>query len=513
MYFSTNSMLILVIWFAFKTTLSQAQQAQSYFISDEYGEGQGLTYECIDDIDCILNCYATNACGSSTTIGPANAKLTINCNSHFDSQTSTQSSCQTLTVYAQNSTELEINVYNENYEFQRNNIYTPISDLPSTVNTFITCGIIGVNNDKTTKIWSCAENHIYSVNGWRSVEWTYYEDTLSSLTNIMPERPNTMHCGTDYLQSCSNWTVDSFYYRCTDQTSECDFNRANQTRAPVPAPTQSPTTPSEAPTKSPSAFPSKPPTKSPSTLPTKSPSTFPTQSPVSFTDCVSNVILLDGIGMVSLSLAMDEVSEKMRITLNGPNTNWFGIGFGVNSMVNVYAIVVSEDSASTTTVHRRLLEDHNAGTAIVGHAFSTVTSAAIGDTRIVSIIDDWKSSTNANIYDFTPFFNGSLCKLPIIAARGVNLDFAYHGQYKNQMTLSSCNCEIDDTEMPTKAPSDIEVLVTGEGVVTTTTMGPSTTSTTDDTTSDEDIFASAGDGPQVNRLLATIVATWAILFP
>eukprot|EP01083_Nonionella_stella_P233501 822591_1 len=369
----------------------------------------------------------------------------------------------------------------------------------------------------------------------------------------MPERPNTMHCGTDYLQSCSNWTVDSFYYRCTDQTSECDFNRANQTRAPVPAPTQSPTTPSEAPTKSPSAFPSKPPTKSPSksptkspsafpskpptkspsksptkspsafpskpstkspsTLPTKSPSTFPTQSPVSFTDCVSNVILLDGIGMVSLSLAMDEVSEKMRITLNGPNTNWFGIGFGVNSMVNVYAIVVSEDSASTTTVHRRLLEDHNAGTAIVGHAFSTVTSAAIGDTRIVSIIDDWKSSTNANIYDFTPFFNGSLCKLPIIAARGVNLDFAYHGQYKNQMTLSSCNCEIDDTEMPTKAPSDIEVLVTGEGVVTTTTMGPSTTSTTDDTTSDEDIFASAGDGPQVNRLLATIVATWAILFP
>ena len=76
---------------------------------------------------------------------------------------------------------------------------------------------------------SCGEGHnIYSENGWISVKWTYDDNSSWSLTRISDRFAPTMHCGQDYLHSCRGWEVDDKYYRCSNHTSKCDYDRSQE---------------------------------------------------------------------------------------------------------------------------------------------------------------------------------------------------------------------------------------------------------------------------------------------
>ena len=87
---------------------------------------------------------------------------------------------------------------------------------------------------------SCTANHIYSLHGFESVSWTYSGNSSWSLGEALNNHPpNSMHCGIDYLQSCSPFSVDGRYYRCQN-ASTCDYNPQN--RSVCIAPTQSPST-------------------------------------------------------------------------------------------------------------------------------------------------------------------------------------------------------------------------------------------------------------------------------
>lgn len=223
-----NNSIMCSLWLVICTVMSSA--TSQTFTSYEYYEWSGDTLECDDYLNCIINCYGPTACDRVTIIGPYQATLTINCNSLFAGFNDFGQACPHITVYAQNSTQLYINAYNADHEFYTSTIYTPLSNIQtqtSQTNTFITCGIVGQYNVDTETILSCGEGHnIYAQNGWESVQWRYSDNSYWSLTEMDDRYPVTMYCGTDYLYSCRGWDVEGIYYRCSDRTSQCDYDRS-----------------------------------------------------------------------------------------------------------------------------------------------------------------------------------------------------------------------------------------------------------------------------------------------
>eukprot|EP00484_Ammonia_sp_Unknown_P022767 CAMPEP_0197030392 /NCGR_PEP_ID=MMETSP1384-20130603/9636_1 /TAXON_ID=29189 /ORGANISM="Ammonia sp." /LENGTH=242 /DNA_ID=CAMNT_0042459727 /DNA_START=368 /DNA_END=1096 /DNA_ORIENTATION=- len=222
---------------------------------------------CVDDIDCVVNCYQNNACYGVTIIGPRDANLTINCNSNYQ-QSGQWAACQSMNIYAENSTQLVVNVNNAYAEFWANTVYTPQPEDPSapTTNTWITCGIIGANNEDTYQQSSCTrQTNLYSVYGWQTVDWTYAGNASWTLTD---PSSNAMHCGEDYLDSCSGLQVFGMLYNCADESSACYSG------------------PTAMPTATPSLVPSIPPTA------------MPTESPLASTTDDQNEVNPDGDGAV-----------------------------------------------------------------------------------------------------------------------------------------------------------------------------------------------------------------------
>eukprot|EP01083_Nonionella_stella_P260675 888464_1 len=215
--------------------------------SSYYGYGwTSTTLDCNDFVPCTVNCWGGASCVSVSINGPKNSSLTINCDSEFGGGgTNGVSSCIQMSIYAENSTSLTINVYNEDYGFKNNFVYTPNTNNPLVANTFITCGLIEDHNPSTPTTYSCgAQNNIYSIHGWQTVEWSYAAAASWSLDLEPSIDFNTMRCGSDYLDSCE-FDVDGFYYRCVDTASACDYDRSSQpqshTAQPTTYPTASPT--------------------------------------------------------------------------------------------------------------------------------------------------------------------------------------------------------------------------------------------------------------------------------
>eukprot|EP01083_Nonionella_stella_P230146 813884_1 len=214
----------------FQITSSQTNQYGDGF-SSYYGYNWSSTIlNCNDLTACTVNCWGGGSCHGVTISGPINASLTINCDSQFGGGGANGvGTCQQMNVYAGNSTTLTINVYNEDYGFFSNLIYTPNSNNASSIaNTFITCGLIEDIHPSTPTAYSCGQqNEIYSLNGWQTVEWSYAGTASWSLNHTDPSFPNNMHCGKDYLELCSGFVVDGFYYRC-NEASVCDYDRSSE---------------------------------------------------------------------------------------------------------------------------------------------------------------------------------------------------------------------------------------------------------------------------------------------
>eukprot|EP01083_Nonionella_stella_P312351 1116856_1 len=243
---------------------------------------------CVPYQDCSLNCRAGSACDYATIYGPLNAELTINCNtessdSHADNEQGT--SCLRLTVHAENSTKLYINVWNENGELADTDIYIPTNPALPVPNTFITCGIVGyhnLNQQPTDNIPSylpdvcgSADHHniVYSKNGFESVLWTYDNQSVWALST-----ENTMRCGSNYQYSCSPLSIQADQtLNCADTQSPC--YSGDETKSPTDQPTTTqPTISTMQPSNQPSIPPSSTPTKATS-QPTNMPSVTPTSAP------------------------------------------------------------------------------------------------------------------------------------------------------------------------------------------------------------------------------------------
>ena len=197
-----------------------------------YGWTNNMIY-CDDYIDCTLNCYQSYACYFMSIFGPKNAVLTINCHSGFNTAKtngiSQYSPCYYMNVYAEDSSELYINVYNERSAFGNVVIYAPTNPA---VSTFILCGITNADSEYKNSAprtypasGVCSTNNvIYSKYGFDTVEWTYYENNTWATTQWVPtsvdrfNRLPTMYCGDLYQYSCSPLVTDS------DGFVNCELN-------------------------------------------------------------------------------------------------------------------------------------------------------------------------------------------------------------------------------------------------------------------------------------------------
>eukprot|EP01084_Bolivina_argentea_P320421 555947_1 len=232
------------------TTTTPTTMSSTEFTYYDYNQPT-VPWYCTDFIDCTVNCLGSSACLDATIYGPTNAILTINCDSSRDIDGAAASTyghaCSDMIIYAENCSALHINVWNNNEELYNTYIYTPYNPIqPTQTNTFITCGIIGTETSKTVTSYSCGfYNQIYSINGWRTVEWSY---SGNSSWSLQQQEAINMHCSQYEYNSwdiyCS-LTVDGIYYRCSD-SSPCDYCRncpttINPTTQPTIQPTMNPT--------------------------------------------------------------------------------------------------------------------------------------------------------------------------------------------------------------------------------------------------------------------------------
>eukprot|EP01083_Nonionella_stella_P297982 1011716_1 len=258
--------LFALLTLTFECTLFQIISSQTHEYGDEFTNWNGAdwwgdTLHCNDFMPCTVNCWGDFSCSGVTINGPINATLTIHCDSTFGGEGQEGvGSCRHMNVYADNSTTLRINVHNEDWGFFANHIYTPNTNNPLLTNTFITCGLIEDHNPSTPKTFSCGQlNNIYGLNGWQTVEWSYAGAASWSLNQTDPSNPNIMHCGNDYVDSCSGFVVDGFYYRCAQTSSACDYDRSSEPQSHTSSPTTAqPTANPIAPTSSPTNNPTNP---------------------------------------------------------------------------------------------------------------------------------------------------------------------------------------------------------------------------------------------------------------
>eukprot|EP01084_Bolivina_argentea_P320420 555944_1 len=228
----------LLVHVSLLLTISNGQtthwQGSAFTNYDEY-TWDNYILNCTDEIDCTINCYTTGACYGISIYGPKSAILTINCNAAYGGSTQYPAyPCGGTNVYAEDSTQLHINVYNLDMAFNSMVIYTPITQ---NINTFITCGMVDqytpIPNDIPGRSVCGNNNKMYSKYGFNTIQWTYYENNTWALDQATYTQ--SMYCGDIYQYSCSPLQVtNNGYFNCETDVSQCYFDGvyAYQTTAP-----------------------------------------------------------------------------------------------------------------------------------------------------------------------------------------------------------------------------------------------------------------------------------------
>lgn len=106
------------------------------------------------------------------------------------------------------------------------------------------------------------------------------------------------------------------------------------------------------------------------------------------------------------------------ITLRGPAKNWFGVGFGADSMKNTYAIIVD---GGTGAVSERVLGDHVEGQLLSPPSVTVVSSAVKKGVRTIVLQRAAKGATAAH-YTFA----GNDTAISLIDAIGSTPALSYH---------------------------------------------------------------------------------------
>jgi len=84
---------------------------------------------------------------------------------------------------------------------------------------------------------------------------------------------------------------------------------------------------------------------------------------------------------ISVAFMFDYDASTVTITMQGPSSDWFGVGFGATSMGNTYAII----NEGNDDVTERKLGDHNSGSSLTD-SFTSETNDVDGDVRTVTVV-------------------------------------------------------------------------------------------------------------------------------
>ena len=138
----------------------------------------------------------------------------------------------------------------------------------------------------------------------------------------------------------------------------------------------------------------------------------------SATKCAAGAEEVAGFAETLVHTSISLNAENATITLRGPDSVWYGVGFGAQSMANTYTIVV--DGNGAVTEHK--LGDHLAGAALK-QSVQVVSSSVQAGERVV-VLSRPLSGASSDYYSFS--FSSADSTIPMISAIGSTVAFGYH---------------------------------------------------------------------------------------
>lgn len=212
---------------------------------------------------------------------------------------------------------------------------------------------------------------------------------------------------------------------------------------PTDAPSAATSPPSAGPTASPNDA-----TDAPSAA-TNPPSAGPTASPEEASSddyeiCATSELIDD----ITLTLFRDTTNKMARIQISGPNTAWFGYGFGSETMTGAYAVTVEGADSANLGVVERVLNQESAPGVTKTYGTSSISTDGSTTTGILDLAYDGAGDD----FDFTNFLTCVDDSINIIAASGSTTTMGFHttytpkvnGNMEDPKTLTrqaSCTCE------------------------------------------------------------------------
>ena len=144
--------------------------------------------------------------------------------------------------------------------------------------------------------------------------------------------------------------------------------------------------------------------------------------------CGANAVAHAGrkVSLVQVAVSLDVQANVATITMTGPSSVWFGVGFGQSVMKDSWVVIVDGQGKVT----ERKLGDHVVG-SLLAPSVTVVSSKTLGGNRTVVLSRPLKGKTPAH---FT--FTSETAQLPFINAIGSSGTLGYHkSKTADSMTL------------------------------------------------------------------------------
>lgn len=139
------------------------------------------------------------------------------------------------------------------------------------------------------------------------------------------------------------------------------------------------------------------------------------------TTCATDVYVVVGTtdSLVSVSVSLNAETQLVELTLQGPSSVWYGVGFGARGMPDApWTIVI--DGYGNVSEHK--LGDHSPG--MILNSTVTVLSNAVNEGLRTVVLTRALKGANSDYFTFSVAATDAT--IPIIVAYGSGPDFAYH---------------------------------------------------------------------------------------
>lgn len=123
---------------------------------------------------------------------------------------------------------------------------------------------------------------------------------------------------------------------------------------------------------------------------------------ISYSQSITTGDLDFGTQNLTLNATVNTGTDVVTLTVTGPQTRWFGIGFDASFMNGAYTIIFKENSG---TIEERQLSGHTGGSVLATQDISITSDTNDGTIRTV-ILTRPRLGTDASSYDF-PTADGS----------------------------------------------------------------------------------------------------------